>query len=403
MFIENVTTGWIDELVEEHKPGWSLTQPFYTDEKIYGLDLEKIYLNYWLYVGHKSQIPKPGSYFTVQLGSEPVLIVRGEDDQVRALINVCRHRGSMLCTDAAGQLKKLVCPYHQWVYDLDGTLRAAKLMPEEFDKTSFHLHQIHCRELEGFLFISFAQDPPDFDHLVSIYKPHMKMYDMEKTKVAYTGRYLVNSNWKLIAENFRECYHCGVGHPEYCSVIIGANLDQGRERAQGVRLEKNRTWESKGIPIYKSLFENQDIWYYCERYPYQPGFTTMSADGRPVSVPLGNLPDIDVGVWSIVQYPNFWLDINHDYAWAMHLLPVSATKTEVRAQWLVRADAVEGRDYEIDKLIWFWKTTAEQDWKLCEDNQAGVNSRYYRPGPYSDYAEGGPGQFVDWYLSAIRK
>ena len=107
----------------------------------------------------------------------------------------------------------------------------------------------------------------------------------------------------------------------------------------------------------------------------------MSADGRPVAPPFGHIADIDIGVWSIVQYPNFWLDVNNDYAWAMHLNPHSATVTEVSASWLVREDAVGRRDYDLEHLIWFWKTTAEQDWKLCADNQAGVNSRYYQPGP----------------------
>jgi Rieske 2Fe-2S family protein len=296
-------------------------------------------------------------------------------------------------------VKKLVCPYHQWVYDPDGSLRAAKLMPDDFDKSGFNLHRLHCRELEGFLFISFAETPLDFEQLKAAYLPHMQMYQMAQAKIAYTGKYLVKANWKLIAENFRECYHCGVGHPEYCSAIIGANLDAGREKARQVRAEKYRLWEAKGVPTYGVLFNQPDSWFYCERYPYQPGFSTMSADGKPLSLPFGQITDPDIGVWSIVQYPNFWLDTNHDYAWSMQLRPAGPMLTEVQANWFVRGDAQEGKDYDLEKLIWFWKTTGEQDWKLCEDNQMGINSRYYRPGPYSDYAEGGPGQFVDWYLS----
>jgi glycine betaine catabolism A len=399
--IQETATEWLEDLVQNQQHGWSLERPFYTDERIFQVDLDRVWMHYWIYVGHASQVPEPGSFFTVHFGSEPVIVIRDEAGQVRAFINSCRHRGSLICTESEGQVKKLVCPYHQWVYDLDGTLRAAKLMPDTFNKSAYGLHAIHCRLLEGFIFISFAENPPDFDHLVSIYQPHMAMYDMERTKIAYNARYRVKSNWKLIAENFRECYHCGIGHPEYCSVIVGANLDMGRELSRQVRTEKYRKWEARGIPTYKALFESPDIWYYCERYPYQPGFLTMSVDGQPVAPRLGSLTDPDVGVWSIVQYPNFWLDINHDYAWAMHLNPIGAMETEVQASWLVRCDAVEGRDYNLDKLIWFWKTTAEQDWKLCEDNQSGVNSRYYRPGPYSDYAEGGPGQFIDWYLNQL--
>ena len=165
-----IANDWIAELAQSQQHGWSLEQPFYTDETIFQQDIEKIWLQYWVYVGHISQLPRAGANITLQLGSEPVLIVRDEDGQVRAFLNVCRHRGSLICSEDSGQAKKLVCPYHQWVYDLDGKLRAAKQMPEDFDKTSFHLHQIHCRELEGFLFISFAETPPDFDHLISIYQ-----------------------------------------------------------------------------------------------------------------------------------------------------------------------------------------------------------------------------------------
>jgi Rieske 2Fe-2S family protein len=398
MLARETTSDWIAGLAASQRPGWSLEQAFYADEAVFRADVEKIWMRYWIYVGHASQVPRPGAFFTTTVGGEPLVILRDEGGQVRALVNVCRHRGSLVCNEPQGQVKKLVCPYHQWVYDLDGTLRAAKLMPEDFDRSEFHMFQLACRELEGFLFVSFAENPPDFDALRQAYLPHMGMYDLAGAKIAYTGRYPVRSNWKLIAENFRECYHCGVGHPEYCSVIIGANLDQGRERARQVREDRRRAWQAKGIPVETVPFGRLG-WYYCERYPYQPGFVTMSLDGKPIAPPLGQIEDIDVGVWSIVQYPNFWLDVNHDYAWAMRLNPLSATLTEVEATWLVRADAVEGRDYDLERLITFWKTTGEQDWKLCEDNQAGVNSRYYRPGPYSDYAEGGPGQFDDWYLS----
>ena len=277
------------------------------------------------------------------------------------------------------------------------------MMPETFDKSQFGMFALPVRVLEGFIFLSLAENPPDFDRVMDLYRPHMQMYDLPNTKIAYSKTYSVQANWKLIAENFRECYHCGVGHQEYCSVIIGANLDAGREKARQVREESYQRWAAKGIPTSRALFDSPAVWYYHERYPYQPGFTTMSADGKPLAPTLGQLQDIDVGVWSIVQYPNFWLDVNHDYAWSMHLNPVSATETAVTASWLVRADAVEGKDYDLERLIWFWKTTAEQDWRLCQDNQAGINSRFYQPGPYSDYAEGGPGQFVDWYLGEINQ
>jgi phenylpropionate dioxygenase-like ring-hydroxylating dioxygenase large terminal subunit len=390
----------IPTLVQNRRPGYSLERPFYTHPDIFQLELEKIWMRYWIYVGHASQLPDAGSYFTYQIGTEPVLLVRGEDGQVRAFMNVCRHRGSLVCNEPQGRAKKLVCPYHQWVYDLDGRLRTAKLAPDDFDLQEHGLHPIHCRDLEGLLFISFAENPPDFGLLEQAYLPDLRPYAMRRTKIAYSSKYVVQSNWKLIAENFRECYHCGVGHPEYCSVIIGANLNQSRERAQQVRSEKERVWAEKGLPARPIRFEDTG-WYFHDRYPYQPGFVTMSLDGQPVAPPLGNQPDRDIGVWTIVQFPNFWLDINNDYAWSMRMTPLGPTATEIETSWLVREDLQEGRDYDLERLVWFWRTTGEQDWKLCEDNQAGVNSLRYTPGPYLEAAESGPDQFVNWYLKQL--
>jgi glycine betaine catabolism A len=390
----------IIKLIQSRKPGFSLPQPLYTAPEFYALEIEKIWKRYWVFVGHVSQIPKPGSYFLYQLGSDPIIIMRGDDGrEVHALLNVCRHRGSIILSEPCGETKKLVCPYHQWVFDRDGALRAAKLMPDDLDKSEYSMFRVHCQVLEGFIFISLAENPLDFSLLEHAYLPHMQMYNMERTKLAYLARYRVKSNWKLIAENFRECYHCGVGHPEYCSVIIGANLLKQNEQVRLFKKDRLNDWAAKNVPVHLETFE-ANRWYYCERYPYQPGFQTMSMDGSLLAPPLGELKDVDVGVFSIVQYPNFWLDINNDYAWTMRITPIAVNETEIEAGWLVHEDAVEGRDYDLEKLIYFWKTTAEQDWKLCEDNHAGVSSSYYRPGPYSS-VEGGPEQFDTWYLEEL--
>jgi Rieske 2Fe-2S family protein len=227
------------------------------------------------------------------------------------------------------------------------------------------------------------------------------MYDVPATQIAVTRRYEVRANWKLIGGNFRECYHCGIGHPEYCRAISGANLLQSRERFERHRQEKLAQWESRGIPAYRILFE-PGSWHYCERYPYEPGVLTQSLDGQAVAPTLGNLTDPDVGVFSIVQYPNFWLDVNNDHVWTMRLTPLGPSLCEAEATWLVRRGVVEGRDYDPERLTGFWRTTAEQDWKLCEDNHSGVESRFYRPGPYAT-VEDGPNQFVLWYLDQLRR
>jgi len=391
----------LEELIASRRAGFTLRRPFYTDQGIFDLDMRQVWLRYWLYAGHTSQLPESDSYFLFQAGDESVIVLRDENGENQAHANVCTHRGSRLLSEGCGRAKNLVCPYHQWVFRRDGSLRSAKLTAEGFDASLYGLKSVSCRVLEGFIFVCFASDPPDFGRLIGIYKPHLEMYQIEKTRVAWSKTYRVGANWKLIAENFRECYHCGVGHPEYCRAIIGANLLQARERYERLRSEKLKEWEAKGIPSYRIWFD-PGVWAYCERYPYEPGFVTQSLDGQPLAPLLGYREDRDVGVFSIVQYPNFWLDVNNDHAMTIRFTPVSATVTEAETAWLVREDAVEGMDYDVDKLVAFWKTTAEQDWRLCEDNQLGVNSRHFAPGPYTP-AEDGPDQFDSWYIDQIRK
>jgi Rieske 2Fe-2S family protein len=271
-----------------------------------------------------------------------------------------------------------------------------------FDASLYGLKSVHCRVLEGFIFLCFAPDPPSFDRLVDIYKPHLEMYKIADTKIAFSKTYRVASNWKLIGENARECYHCGVGHPEYCRVIPGSNLLYSMEPFERLRDKKLEEWAAKGIPTYGVNFEDANDWVYCLRYPYSEGFVTESLDGEQVAPLLGHRQDPDVGVFSIVQYPDFWLDVNPDHLTHFVLRPVSATETDVEMTWLVRKDAVEGKDYEVDKVIAVWRTTGEQDWRLCADNQLGVNSRYYQPGPHTP-VEAGPEQFDSWYINELLK
>jgi Rieske 2Fe-2S family protein len=385
-------------LLASRRPGWSLPQPFYTDEGVLRLDMEKIWRRYWLYVGHTSQITQPGDYFTYTLGSDSLLIIRDDSGQINALFNVCRHRGSLLCSEASGQVKKLVCPYHQWVYERDGALSSAKQMPDDFDKSQFGLHRAHVQVLEGLIFICLAANPPDFAPTARDYLAHLRPYELERTKVCFSKRYEVKANWKLITENFRECYHCPVGHPEYCRIVFGQGLPQTISRGEHVA-ERMQHYQRLGLETADVQF-TPDIWYHCSRYPFAPGFTTQSLDGQPVAPLLGRLTDRDAGIFAIVQYPNFWLEASSDHVWIMRMTPLSATASEIALSWLVREEAVEGVDYQVERVRGFWSTTGEQDWKLCEDNQAGILSSRYEPGPYAP-EESEVEKFVLWYLKQL--
>ena len=388
----------VDNLLEQYRSGWSLEQPFYTDTQVFNLEWEHIWKKYWLFAGTTAEIPKPGDYFTYTAHHDSIIIIRGNNGEVYAHYNTCRHRGSLICLEEKGNTPKLICPYHQWVYDKDGSLLKSRLMPDDFDTTLFGLHSVNVQVVEGLIFISLTKDPPDFKKVIKDYAPFLKPYQVDKAKVAYTKRYELRTNWKLIAENFRECYHCGPAHPEYCNAVIGANLKESPEEELAIR---RVGWQQKGLAINNVDFEN-DSFHFAVRYPLRPGVLSYSLDGKAAAIPMGDHKDFDAGVLGLVVYPNFWMDAVSDYMWTMRLTAVSPSVTYIDLAWLVNRDAKEGVDYTQDRLTDFWRITGEQDWKLCENNFRGIESSHYQPGPYAPI-ESDVAKFVDWYIERMRE
>lgn len=400
--IANVLSQEMEEMVSTQQPGWSLERPFYTDPAIFDADLEKIFLRGWLCAGHTCRIPKPGDYFTYAVGNESIIFIRDHEEKVHALFNVCRHRGSRICIQESGSARKLVCPYHQWVYNADGSLMKARHMPEDFDGANFGLHRSHCRVAEGLIFTCLAETAPDFASFERDIVPRLKPYALEQVKIGHSRQYEVRANWKLIVENSRECYHCGPGHPQYCRAVgFAAAIDSPRAAEEDSRISDERRENLKRLGIDSSSIPfDPEGWHHCRRFFLRNGFVTESMDGKPVAPVLGRLTDRNVGVLAVVGLPNLLLEVSGDYAMLMRVSPVSSVLTRIEMDWLVHPDASEGTDYEVDRLTAFWRLTAEQDWKLCEDNQLGVNSSWYQPGPYAP-DERGVKHFVQWYLKQL--
>jgi len=388
----------IDRLLDQYKSGWSLEQDFYTDTQIFDLEWEHIWRKYWLFAGTTAEIPKPGDYFIYPAQKDSIIIIRGNNGEVYAHHNTCRHRGSLICLEERGHSPKLVCPYHQWVYDKDGSLLKARLMPDDFDVSSYGLHPVRVQVANGLIFISLANDPPDFTKVLRDYAPFLIPYKIDQAKLAYRKRYEVRTNWKLVAENFRECYHCGPAHPEYCNAVIGANL---RESVDDVLAERQPEWEKKGLAINNIDFEN-DSFHFAVRYPLRPGVLSYSLDGKEVAIPMGDHKNFDAGVLGLVVYPNFWMDAVSDYMWTMRLTAVSPSCTILDLSWFVDGAAKEGVDYNQERLTEFWKITGEQDWRLCENNFRGIESSHYQPGPYAP-VDLDVSKFVDWYIERLRE
>jgi len=396
--------GWIQRQIAAHRPGTSLAQPFYTDPRIFARDLERVFARQWVFAGHVSRLRQPGDYFLFSIGNESIVVARGGNGAIHALFNVCRHRGSRVCLEPQGNKRTLVCPYHAWTYANDGTLLSAPAMPDGFDTTQFSLHRCNVRVVEGLIFVCMGDPPRDTEPAFRDWEKFLKPHGLSQAKIAASMVWQVDANWKLVVENFGECYHCGPAHPEYCAVMAHALPDTHRaKRYVDEFTALTKKWEAKARDagsLAGRVPEHPGAAHVCVRLPIRDGFLTQSRDGRPVAPLMGSFREYDGGYTGGRLYPANYFVACCDHAVIPRFTPLAPLRTEVEMIWLVREDAVEGKDYDVEKLTWLWKVTTDQDKKIVDNNQAGVNSMAYRPGPYSN-TEQGLTQFTVWYLKQI--
>ena len=202
---------------QKQKAGFALNPYFYSSAVTFETELREILFKSWLYAGHTSQIPNPGDFMQFRLGRDAIIICRDLEGQIRALANTCRHRGARVCEDQAGSCQVFTCPYHGWVYDLDGSLRFARDMEgvDGFEPTELGLKRIRLIEYEGLVFINCDARAEDFVKDLSSIQPMLASYNLTGAKVAASRTYQVQANWKFALENYVECYHCAPLHPAY--------------------------------------------------------------------------------------------------------------------------------------------------------------------------------------------
>ncbi|WP_176082966.1 aromatic ring-hydroxylating dioxygenase subunit alpha [Martelella sp. HB161492] len=393
------------EGLKNRRDGFTLARPFYTDPDFFRVDMEEFYYRDWLFVGHDCELPKPGNFLTLQVGEYAVILTRGRDQQIRALHNSCRHRGSRVCTTEKGTSAKLVCPYHQWTYDLDGTLQFVRHMGDDFDKSQFGLKPIHCETIAGYIFICLADDAPDIAPLRAAIGPYMAPHRIAEAKVAFKSTIVEKGNWKLVWENNRECYHCAANHPELCRTYPEASSVTG---VQGMMDDPEilAHWahcEAGGLP---SRFEmEKEGQYRVARMPLIEGAESYTMSGKPAVRKLLS-PDVttrNIGTLLLFHYPTTWNHFLIDHAISFRVLPLGPEETEVTTTWLVSKDAVEGVDYDLAELTHVWTETNDQDRRIVEENARGIRSPAYEPGPYSEADEGGVMQFVEWYTNMLER
>ncbi|WP_126977659.1 aromatic ring-hydroxylating oxygenase subunit alpha [Frigidibacter oleivorans] len=391
------------QLLLSRKHNHALPQPFYTDPGLFEIDLQQVWYKEWLFALPACEIPKTGNYVTMQVGAYPVVVVRGADKKIRAFHNTCRHRGQRICSKVKGSAPKLVCPYHQWTYELDGKLLWAKDMGPDFDASKFSLKEVHCREAGGMVFVCLADIAPAFDMLAEKMQAYIGPHRLEDTKVAFESTIVEKGNWKLVIENNRECYHCGGSHPSLCRTYSDSPTMTAMDGPDSAAPEIMDHWarcEDSGLP---SRFTNKpDFQWRLARIPLLNNAESFTMNTKAaVSKRMGDVPFNDAGSLLFYHYPNSWNHFLADHAIVFRVLPISPQETLVTTKWLVHKDAVEGVDYDLQKLTEVWIATNDEDRQVVEENQYGINSPAYEPGPYSTVVEEGVIQFVDWYCGTM--
>ncbi|WP_454685380.1 aromatic ring-hydroxylating oxygenase subunit alpha [Ancylobacter moscoviensis] len=390
----------IRRLLAERRDGFSLPQGFYVDPAMHEADIKAVFEADWLFACNVCEIKQPGDFLTLEVGPNPVVILRDRDGEVRAFHNTCRHRGSRICGKEKGRATRLVCPYHQWVYELDGRLINARQMPPDFDRDGYGLKPVHVEVICGMVYICLAETPPDISRFRAAVTPYIKPHMPDRTKVAFEMTLIEDANWKLVIENNRECYHCAGNHPELLVTLVEFVLpddEQGR-KFQDLLARKTSRWDQLGLP-HRPAEGGQE--FRCIRLPFHEGMLSFTMDGGPAcNKLLGDFTEPDLGSVRMFRVPNNWNHFLSDHIIHFRILPLSHDRTALRTTWLVHEDAVEGVDYDVERLTQVWIATNAEDAELAAVNHRGIRSMAYEPGPYAP-SEFMIRNFLGWYAAKM--
>jgi Rieske 2Fe-2S family protein len=359
----------------------SLPQRYFVSRDVFEEEQEKIFSKQWVLVGHQSQLAEAGDYFVAEVASESLIIVRDKGGEVHGFYNVCRHRGTRLREDRNGHLSAIQCPYHAWTYGLDGRLLGAPHMDQVpgFDKADYSLHAANLALWEGFIFVNLEDastrhgGPAARGGYMSLEKWFAPLtgkfshWNLPKLRAAKRIDYDVKANWKLMFENYSECYHCPGVHPMLSKVSPYDSAE-------------NDLTEGPFLGGFMKINKGAGL--------------TMS--GKACALPVGKIENLqEVFYYSI--FPNMLLSLHPEYVMVHQLWPQSPERTLILCDWFFHPDGFNRSDFKPEDAIEFWDMINRQDWHVCELSQQGISSRAYEPGPYSA-RESIPAAWDDYYL-----
>jgi len=353
----------------------TLPQRYFVSPKTFAEELQKIFASNWVLVGHQSQLAKPGDYFLAELASESLVVVKDQRSTIRAFYNVCRHRGARLCQEQNGHATAIQCPYHAWTYALDGRLLGVPHMDEMpgFNKAEYPLKPVRLGLWEGFVFVNLTDSFASLEKWFEPLAGKFSAWNLGTLCSAKRIDYDVRANWKLVFQNYAECYHCLGVHPE---------------------LSKISPYDS----AENDLIEG----------PFLGGFMRIANDksltmsGNACALPVGNFGDEDFRfVFYYSVFPNMLLSLHPDYVMVHRLEPQSPERTLIFCEWFFNPEAFKRSDFHPQDAVKFWDMVNKQDWHVCELSQGGISSRAYEPGPYSA-RESIPAAWDQYYLRVMR-
>ncbi len=342
--------------------GRMLPAAAYVDEVVLDWERRVLFAGGWVCVGRSADVAQPRTRRAVPVGDDSVLLVRGEDGVLRGFFNVCAHRGHELLGCGAGATGRFItCPYHSWVFDLDGSLHKVPPAHEEaFREGDLSLAPAEVAEWQGFVLVNTDGSAPPLERYLVGLDELFAPYELDRLVVAASHTYELAANWKLAVENYHECYHCSTIHPELCRVSPPES---------GVNVVSHGLWLGGSMQLVE-------------------GAETMSLTGRSGSAPMRAVTGtVRREVQYIQVWPNLLVSAHPDYVMTHVLEPLSAGRTRVTCQWLFPPEAVGRPGFDPSYAVDFWDLTNRQDWAACEAVQRGVSSRGYRPGPLSPQTE----------------
>ncbi len=345
----------------------TLPSSWYRSEKVFAAEKEHIFCREWVCVGREEELQEPGAYRVLEVLGESILLVRNREGALRAFYNVCRHRGARLCRQAGGSTPpplsggiagaRITCPYHQWTYDFDGRLLAAPYLTTEpgFDKSLFSLYPVGLESWGGFVFLNLTPaKAATLQQQIAGIPERICRYPLGELRIGHTIRYEVAANWKVICENYNECYHCAGVHPELCAVVP-AFKDRGGSGLDWLR----------GIP-------------------HREGAYTFTTSGTTVRRAFPGLnADEQVRHKGELLYPNLFLSLACDHAAVFILQPRSPVRTDIVCHFLFEPFELAKADFDARDTVEFWDLVNRQDWSICESVQQGISARVHERGYYA--------------------